>query len=214
VTDPRSLDDDKFIEWWAHPSDETLAPWRAIRTLVDWGNVVADWIEGKTAWHPTYIAPAPEPETLDEAATLVALNRAGFVTDDSQAGLIDDAPLPWRQRNYICAWCDWDTADRLQRALLDTDLVALTIQPPEETGVGDVSIGVTYGATASEPEPIMRTFLGRSSTGHLSHYAEISPPLADLIDACAEIHIFDPRWGRNDLLLPTLRRVVVGDART
>jgi hypothetical protein len=62
--------------------------WQAAETLVDLGELVARWLEGKISSQPGYAEGCgPDPETTPLIGTLAAVNRAGLVTTNSQPGV-------------------------------------------------------------------------------------------------------------------------------
>lgn len=60
--------------------------WREARSLADLGLVAADWLEGRLPGEHPNGYDEVDPETTLLVPVLVAANRAGFVTDNSQPG--------------------------------------------------------------------------------------------------------------------------------
>ncbi|MGP9023208.1 DUF6919 domain-containing protein (plasmid) [Streptomyces sp. BR1] len=61
--------------------------WKSAKTVADLGELMAQWLEGTLASWPGYQPNyGPDEETLHLVPTLVALNRAGFLTVGSQPG--------------------------------------------------------------------------------------------------------------------------------
>lgn len=60
-------------------------PWGAATSLADLASLTADWIDGTLSDHPGWSGP-PDTETYQIAEPLIALNRAGWLTIDSQPG--------------------------------------------------------------------------------------------------------------------------------
>lgn len=89
--------------------------WEQARTLADIGTLMARWITGDLKSQPGYQPGCgPEAETRELLAPLVAANRAGYVTTDSQPGLhSDDRGETLRQRAAVCGFVD--SADVLRR---------------------------------------------------------------------------------------------------
>ena len=57
--------------------------WRQAATMADLGELVVDWLNGTVEQTPSHLAP-PDPETIPLIPALTAVNRAGFVTENSQ----------------------------------------------------------------------------------------------------------------------------------
>ncbi|MFE9432363.1 DUF6919 domain-containing protein [Streptomyces sp. NPDC006640] len=76
--------------------------WRQARTLEQLAGLMARWVDGELSMWPGYRDGAAE-ETVEIAPTLARLNRAGFLTDQSQPGY--DGPgfdgLRWQQRAAV-----------------------------------------------------------------------------------------------------------------
>ena len=60
--------------------------WKDARTVADLGNLTANWLEGRGSQYPAYGDPRPAEETAELIPALTALNRSGFLTDNSQPG--------------------------------------------------------------------------------------------------------------------------------
>lgn len=79
--------------------------WRQSRTLLDLGELTAQWLERSITSHPA-IRPGhgPDPETTELVPALAALNRAGFVTLGSQPGAsngFDEDGRYWEQTEAV-----------------------------------------------------------------------------------------------------------------
>jgi hypothetical protein len=86
--------------------------WAQTRTLADIGELTAQWLEGSIASVPGYCG-GPAEETASLVPVLAAVNRAGFVTDQSQPGGSGDG---WEQRAAVSGFADDATLDALTRA--------------------------------------------------------------------------------------------------
>jgi len=87
---------------WMSRSDRRR--WRSARTVSDLGELMALWLEGKIASRPGYQPRyGPEDETAHLVPTLAALCRAGYVTTQSQPGLVGTGTdgLWWEQRAAV-----------------------------------------------------------------------------------------------------------------
>ncbi len=208
---------DGRIAWHrAGPDAADATAWASCTTLAELGDVVARWLERSVSWHPGYMAPGPAQETFDTPGMLEALaacNRAGFVTDDSQAGLIGEITTlgPVRQRAYVSGLALPQAVLRLQQLLMPTDLVFLEVEEPSHRSSGhpDDEVMASVAVTASE-DGWPFTFLGRGDSREmrLRGYLPWSPAIGgQLVDAIT-FQIFDPVWGRNSVLWPQLREAV------
>ncbi|MFJ7213734.1 DUF6919 domain-containing protein [Amycolatopsis sp. NPDC098790] len=174
--------------------------WLNAEDLAGIGGLMARWLEGNLSYQPAYYGSAPDEETAELVPVLAALNRAGFVTEFSQPGI--QLTNGSAQRAAVGGFCDDAMLLNLKVATFGTDLVMLRFASGD-TGEGSVVV------TLDEREEY--TFLGRTEgPDDLEHgYGEdLSPAgLTALIDAW-QIHLFDPVWGRNDLLWPLLTDTV------
>lgn len=128
-------------------------------------------------------------ETAPLVAYLAALNRAGFLTTDSQPG--EDSP-EWKQRAFVDGYAPERVARRVARMSLYTDLHVVAVPP---------------GLSAGFHTPvILRDFMphgwsGFSDFGGAEMIAEHCGPLAakELLAAWS-VSVVDLSWGRTDNL--------------
>ncbi|MFD1860787.1 hypothetical protein EHW97_11970 [Aeromicrobium camelliae] len=175
-------------------------PWNVARSLDDLAAATIDFLEGRLQETPLH-GGLPNPESLPLIPTLVAMNRAGFVTTDSQPGSINE-PTRRVQRAYVEGICHEATAARIERGLLTEDLVMVSFAPGSDV---DSSIVVTV----SHGSPC--TFLGRWSVEELDHFRNGLASLDADLDAAWAIQIFDPQWARNDRLWTAVLRALTTD---
>jgi hypothetical protein len=100
-------------------NQDDLTIWQSARTLPDLGDLMARWLQRDIAYCPGWDPDdggdgGPEPETAAILPTLVALNRAGFVTVDSQPGHLTNA-AGVAQRAAVHGFCDRPTLARIRR---------------------------------------------------------------------------------------------------
>lgn len=97
--------------------------WAAARTLTDLCDLTALWLEGRIDSQPHYYGrvDVDEGEASGLTQALVALNRAGFLTYQSQAGY--DGPgydgANWMQLAAVIGYADLATVEILRAALPD-----------------------------------------------------------------------------------------------
>jgi hypothetical protein len=95
------------------------AAWRSARTMADLGELVTRWLNGQLQQTPGHLGP-PDPETIPLIPALTLANRAGFVTDNSQAADRDGARV-WEA--WVSGFATDDTLARLRAAVAGTPLV-------------------------------------------------------------------------------------------
>jgi hypothetical protein len=91
------------------------AAWKSAVTWTDLGERVVDWLNGRITQTPGHLGP-PDPETIPLIPTLTALNRAGFVTDNSQS-----ADGPWQA--WVSGFATDATLAGLRDAVAGTPLI-------------------------------------------------------------------------------------------
>ncbi len=173
--------------------------WQEARSLQELGWLMARWLEGDLSYQPGYGGDTPDSETAGIIPTLAKLNQAGLVTDQSQPGVVDAAGS---QRAFVTGFAADALAEAVQTACKHTDLVVVALPPLAPPS--EAQIVVTLDG---EDE---NTWLGRCmGTDRIDSYSEeLAPEALAALAAAWELQIFDPVWGRNDLLWPTLERAV------
>ncbi|HEV7978881.1 DUF6919 domain-containing protein [Amycolatopsis sp.] len=175
------------------------ALWSEVDDLAGIGELTARWLEGDITYRPARDGRAPGEETAEPVPVLAALNRAGFVTDFSQTGLQLTAGSA--RRAAVGGFCDERMRRNLAGATAATDLVVLWFAPAVKSVAQavvtlDGGKEVTWLGTAMAPDAI-----------EYSYGEDVSlAGLEALIDAW-QVHLFDPVWGRDDLLWPLLADV-------
>jgi len=120
--------------------------WRDADSLAAVGELTARWLEGTLAYQPEDFATTPAPETRPLVPVLAPLNRAGYVTTNSQPGVALRAGSG--QRAFVTGYCDDLSLRRLERAVRDTDLVLLAFRP-DDRGGEPVVVTMRDGAEAT-----------------------------------------------------------------
>ncbi|HVC23815.1 MAG TPA: hypothetical protein VNH82_10390 [Candidatus Dormibacteraeota bacterium] len=129
---------------------------------------------------------------------LAAINRAGFVTTGSQPGRRLGSKSG--QRAFVTGFTAEENVQRIERAFLSTELVMLATEPGRETflrvpvTIDDGGAFTWVGWSGSETGEELEHLYG----DELSHSA-----LTALMRAWS-VELFDPKWGRNTLLWPSL----------
>ena len=183
------------------PTPSELADLSAARTLADVGCLVAEWLEGRRTWSPTYYGTGPDPETAPHIVEAVArVNRAGWVTASSQPGL---SAGTLHQRAYVEGLVDSWIASYAEHLAIDTELVTVHVGRAPTRPDDLVSIPVTAVDGRGH------TWLGRwdAHDDDALLDAPLHPDAVAAVRAADALQVFDPVWGRDDLLWPWLRRL-------
>lgn len=207
----------RLNEWrMRHEYDRATArSWARATTLGELGELTAQWLEQRLAFHPCgYDEPAPE--THDLIPDLAALNRAGFVTQTSQPGTIDPCTdgTVWRQRAAVSGY------------LADPEMLKPIISKAEDAGLwlvahspaADRAAILTIGSAKDGPARNGRvpvtTRDDRSCTwfGHRPTKGEIRRTFTGChrvairaLTGSLQVTVVDPEWGRPDRLWAALR---------
>jgi Domain of unknown function (DUF6919) len=167
--------------------------WGEAETLDDVGELTAQWLEGTIRSQPGYFGPVDVDEDYCPGltATLVALNRAGFVTENSQASI--GCPGYYRAPGEECqAWVMGfiDAAD--------TGLLASLVSTVEGAGFG---VQVWEGAARRRRFGLVPEGLGsQPSRGDIeAWFGACSVDLVAVACRAWQVRVYDPTAGRNDL---------------
>lgn len=174
---------------------EDRGAWRQATTLAAAGELTARWLEGASQYQPGTFAPGFDDETRPLAAPLAELNRNGLFTKESQPGI---SLASAAQRQYVTGFCTAAAAAGLIALSTRTELVTVAHAPGEASSA---AIPVTKAGTE------VTTVLGSSENpvdeGQVQDWAdETNDALALLLSDSWYVEVFDPVWGRNELLLP------------
>ncbi|WP_458116951.1 DUF6919 domain-containing protein [Arthrobacter sp. D2-10] len=164
--------------------------WQQCKTFEGACELTALWLEGRSHYLPGYMAAGPATETGPISESLAAINRLGFLTEDSQPGLRD-------QRAYVTGYVQEYTMGMLSRILSNSELVMICF-PPGTTGESQICVSLD-GKTEF-------TWLGRfgGASDLKDTYGSLNDALWLDLSRCWGLQIFDPVWGRNARLLPAL----------
>ncbi|MFR0358639.1 DUF6919 domain-containing protein [Streptomyces sediminimaris] len=172
--------------------------WRTAHTLEDLGELTAQWLEGRITHLPGYYADGPDEETTSLVPHLAEANRNGYVTDFSQPGLT--YPGGDAQRAAVSGFCTEDVADRIGAAVLLTDLVAI-VTPPGSSNPTQIPV------TTDDGEAFTWVGGGMDDGSIDDMYGDDCPDAVEALKAAWQVDIFDPVWGRQDLLWERLSAV-------
>ena len=199
-------------------NDDAASQWAEARTLLEVGELTAQWLEGRIPKSPWYRG-APDPETTEIVPVLAALNRIGFVTTMSQPGR--GLSEEYAQRAEVSGYASRKLADHLEAATCMTDLVMLKLPAVKVRASIPITIdtqGVASDFRTRSPVSPAYSFAGCSSNIKelRSLYSEGPadlgyPSLSDeaiaLMAHSERVTIIDPIWGRRELLWSVLGEV-------
>ncbi|MFJ4974189.1 DUF6919 domain-containing protein [Streptomyces coeruleorubidus] len=174
--------------------------WAAAQTLPELAQLMALWLEGELSMWPGYGDGADEETTL-MIPTLAAVNRAGFLTDQSQPGY--DGPgfdgLVWQQRAAVSGLVgDEQLLTRIRRAGEAAGLLVLISHPRLLSQGRGVTCTIRGGQPYTTFGEYMPPRILRQVWRGISRQASVA--IADAWQVC----LIDPEIGRNDRLWPLL----------
>jgi hypothetical protein len=189
---------------WSGPLTRADRPrWVAARTLPDLCELTAQWLEGRIASQPGYYGSVDvdEDDAPDLTDTLVALNRAGFLTNSSQAGFdgLGYDGAHWHLRAAVTGFADdidwlFDAVDGETH-----DIVAYRCRTCHRARRNPVKVTYRDGVPVTDFGPgLSRRVIAREM------YNGCSAEAIDAVCGAWQITIYDRRFGTNDLW-PVLR---------
>jgi hypothetical protein len=177
--------------------------WSSARTLADLGELTARYLLGEAEESPTHCGP-PDPETASIADRLAALNRTGLVvTYGSQPGEIDEYG---RQRAFVDLFCSTETLARVGAACRGAGLMVLAHEPGTRPPLFPwqwPSVPVTEDA-AGHVYTDAGGWLPPDDVALFHRRAGCRREMIAALLSCHQVTIYDPEWGRPDLLWDVL----------
>jgi hypothetical protein len=164
------------------------AAWRSATTMADLGELVIAWLNGQLQQTPGHLGP-PDAETIPLIPVLTDVNRAGFVTDNSQAADSHEGRV-WEA--WVTGFASDATLARLRAAVAGTLLIL------------DACRGREHGGHRWGSCP------RRKVTGF---WLQRCPHAHRELAATWHVTITDPEPGRNDRLWPALAAFAAGGTR-
>lgn len=188
-----------------HRADRKL--WESARTLTELGEGMALWLEGEIKSRPGYYGPT-DLDTPSLTRLCAALCRAGFVTDNSQRGghWDRDGREVWA-RDALSGFCDDTTLDRLYDAVSGTGLIVSARRTTRcrwrwraHRHDDDGRVWVT-----EVDGHVCTTFGGQMGRRDLdSIWGGVGKQAWHEVCDAWHVGVADFKWGRTDLLTPTL----------
>lgn len=158
------------------------ARWASARTMAGLGELVIAWLHGEITQTPGHCGP-PCDETIPLIPVLEILNRAGFVTDNSQLAETIDGRT-WN--TWVSGWADDATLARIRTATAGTGLIAAACR-----------------RTTHECDR-MPSFWCCPWHDSVCFWSARCPAMADAFQDLWYVNVEDPEPGRDDLLWSTL----------
>lgn len=174
--------------------------WRAAGSIADLGENMAGWLEGRIPSWPGYDGQFGQEETNGArhlVPTLIAANRAGFVTTESQPGEIGGG---YRQRAFVEGTVH-DHSPLLGR-LLGLQHQGLTVVR------GWPKRQVVLTEDAGRPFTTIGGWKMRRNDIHSTWRKVGKQAISELREHGVKLTIIDTDWGRDDRLWPALAGAV------
>jgi len=172
------------------------ARWQRATSVPDLGELTAGWLTGEIASSPGYYGPVDVDEDDAPGLTqaLVVLNRIGFWTRTSQAGLDREGydGAHWTQLAAVDGFADQTVIECLENALADTGY-RIQAHPVLEQGHEGVVVTRREGRAYTG-------FGGSMDDEDLDlQVAGVGEQAAQAVRDSSQVVIWDPAVGRNDL---------------
>jgi hypothetical protein len=183
--------------------------WRDVRSIGELGAAMAGWLEGRIDSRPGYVPRCgPDEETAHLVPVLARLNRRGWVTTDSQPGLVGPAfdGRLWEQRAAVQGWAATDDPllSRIVRTARSAGLIVTAYGPGRTVGPRHGLLATRWGG---EPHT---GFGGRPS--RFQRRTELEgigrPARRELAREGVALAVIDPVWGRDTVLWSALDRAI------
>lgn len=170
--------------------------WAAARTLQDLADLTVEWLTGRIESQPGYYGPVDVDEAPYLLDALIACNRAGFLTNDSQQGFdgVGYDRADWQQYAAVTGFADHGTARALESALRGTRFVVLTCTSRDsQRSMPGVFVTTREGqgfTRYGHPRPGSDIEFGFDGCSHAA--------VTEVVDA-VQVTVYDPEPGSNDL---------------
>lgn len=178
--------------------------WLEASTLLELGELTAQWFEGAVSTSPWQAGP-PDEETAELVPVVARLNRAGFVTELSQPA----RPRPEAHRATVSGFVEPDLASWLELTVGATDLVIVSFDGADEDyPLVDVPSTIPITMEGGEPGSWAGGARDRGSLADFclagdteeGEFASLSPEMVAELGESVQVTLIDPVWGRANLL--------------
>ncbi|AXK34673.1 hypothetical protein DVA86_20490 [Streptomyces armeniacus] len=184
--------------------------WRAAHTLSDLGDLMARWLERDIKSWPGYQPGyGPEEETNPAMIRVLAqLNRAGYLTVDSQPGITEpDDGVMWSQRASVTGFVDEDElVARLEDMAAEHDLRIVL----GGRAAGRVDEDVVLTTRDGQPHSVFPGYLGHGELRCM--WPGVSFDAFGALMYAWQVTIYAPEWGASGQRLWDALEGVVGAA--
>lgn len=190
---------------WMNRSDR--ARWRWARSFADLAGLTALWLEGAIGSRPGYTPRyGPDPETEHLIPVLVAANWSGFLTEQSQPGLvaIEDGDLT-EQRAAVCGFV---TDPALLQQLLDTARTAGLLATVHGMTPGRDADGHVVTRCNGYPYTTFGGYIAYRDLRTIWPPRHIGDSAFNAVSSAWQVTLVDPQYGRDDRLWPALATAI------
>jgi hypothetical protein len=181
--------------------------WASARTLADLGELTARWLEGDLASQPAYYGPS-DIEDPALVPLLAQLNRAGFVTNGSQAGEsgLGYDGAHYEQRAAVEGFASPVMAARLMLAANEAGMIVVA-RDPASLPRWRYRLGWSVTVTRVNGRHYTR-FGVQLPRRHIRDrhigYGICGRDAVDALCGAWQVTLIDPEWGRPTLLWDVL----------
>jgi hypothetical protein len=185
--------------------------WATARTLADLGELTARWLEGDLASQPGYCGPS-DIEDPALVPLLARLNRAGFVTNGSQAGKcgLGHDGSHYEQRAAVEGFASPEMAARLIVAADEGNMTVVAHDPaaiPWRNYRYDRSVTVTRAGGQHRTTFGVQLPRRHIRDRHIG-YGGCHKQAVTALCGAWQVTIIDPEWGRPTCLWDALAAVL------
>lgn len=194
---------EKLISWAAYGPEGTIRrkerkTWAAASSLTDLCGLTERWLTGELKSQPGYYGSVDvdEEDAPGMTESLIALNRAGFLTDNSQAGadLIEWDGAHWTQLASVDGYATAETVVKLRDQLEGTPYVVKVFGRP-----GHSDFGAIVDVTWIDGDSHTRFGGGMAASDiRFAYQGAGTQAVEEVVDAL-QVVVYDPTPGRNGL---------------
>jgi hypothetical protein len=174
--------------------------WASTKTFTDVCELTAQWLEGRIASQPGYCGPVDVDQAPHLKSALIALNRAKFLTNDSQEGFDGEGwgGRYWIQLAAVTGFAEDDTLDWLERVLSGTRF-QMIVHPCKTSFWGTTGQGTTVTWADGDSCTVYGRQITANALGGVEFYQDCSDEAIAAICSAWQVTIYDPDAGLNDL---------------
>lgn len=180
-------------------------PWKKAQSVADLGHLMADWLEGRIRTSPSCVNDGSlDDETRHLVPILAPVNRAGYVTTDSQPGDPESRGRDghmYRQRAAVSGWvADKRLLNRISASAKQAGIEIIAHRA--DSGWRD---GMDVTRVDGEPYTWFgRTMARREQIAY--EWDGVGGRAVRELRRSTYLTLIDPVWGRDDRLWPLLQQ--------